>query len=86
MNTLNKFVIARLKGGELFERLLQESVGLCEAQSRRVIRQILEAVRHLHQNNLVHLDIKVSARSIYSSINPCANCKPKYIMLYHVSK
>lgn len=51
-------ILELLKGGELFERLLQESVGLCEAQSRRVIRQILEAVRHLHQNNLVHLDIK----------------------------
>ena len=54
--TLN---VTRLPGGELFHRLIQESVGLCEVQSRRLIKQILEAVKHLHQYNLVHLDIKV---------------------------
>ena len=50
----------RLNGGELFERLMQESIGLNEMQSRRIIRQLLEAVKHLHHNNLVHLDIKVA--------------------------
>lgn len=33
---------------------------LPEAQVTRLIRQTLEGVQHLHQNQLVHLDLKVS--------------------------
>ena len=52
-------IFSRLAGGELYERIEQASVGMSEEHARRIVCQILEAVKHLHCNNLVHLDIKV---------------------------
>lgn len=45
-------------GGEIFDHCVSEEL-LPEAQITRLIRQTLEGVHHLHQSNLVHLDLKV---------------------------
>ncbi|KAM6985617.1 serine/threonine-protein kinase 17B [Aplochiton taeniatus] len=44
-------------GGEIFDHCVSEEL-LPEAQITRLIRQTLEGVHHLHQANLVHLDLK----------------------------
>lgn len=45
-------------GGELFDRILDRGV-YSEKDASRVIQQVLEAVSYLHQNSVVHRDLKV---------------------------
>ena len=47
----------RAKGGELFRLISQDP--LSEEQAREVTFQILDAVSHLHDHGIVHLDLKV---------------------------
>ena len=44
-------------GGELFEHIV-EAGSYDEAKTRMVIRQLLEALRHLHTIGITHHDIK----------------------------
>ena len=49
----------RMTGGELFDYLAcRDKVD--EATAIMFLRQVLEGVRHLHEQNIVHLDLKVS--------------------------
>lgn len=50
-------IMPKCNGGELFEFLATETE-VPEVECKRIIREILIAVRHLHENNLVHRDIK----------------------------
>lgn len=54
------FVVVRLTGGELFDRLVEQEYDLTEEDCITYMRQICQGVRHMHQQNLVHLDLKVS--------------------------
>lgn len=45
------------KNGELFE-LLNNKTGLSQKNARRIMKQILEAVRHCHDLNIIHRDLK----------------------------
>lgn len=53
-------VVVRLTGGELFDRLVEQEYDLTEEDCITYMRQICQGVRHMHQQNLVHLDLKVS--------------------------
>lgn len=50
-------------GGEIFDHLVRNG-RMVEPEARRVFRQIVYAVRYLHQKRVVHRDIKV-----YKTIN-----------------
>ena len=50
-------------GGELFGRVHTED-SLTESEAAFYIKQLLLAVEHMHSKNVVHLDLKVSSRSL----------------------
>lgn len=60
----NMIVIMELvTGGELFEKIVEDD-NLSEKQVIRYMRQVLYGVQHMHQKNMVHLDLKVSGTAL----------------------
>lgn len=51
-------VMEFIAGGELFERIVDDSFEHTEAASVHYMQQILAGVSYLHQQNFVHLDLK----------------------------
>ena len=49
-----------LSGGELFDRVAAEDYKMTEAEVIKYVRQVCEGLQHMHEQNIVHLDIKVS--------------------------
>jgi serine/threonine-protein kinase Chk2 len=49
--------MTRVKGGELFDRILEED-GLQESEAKFIFYQILLATKYLHSRNICHRDIK----------------------------
>ncbi|KAJ9595177.1 hypothetical protein L9F63_013535, partial [Diploptera punctata] len=47
-----------LSGGELFERITAEGYSMSESEVINYMRQICEGVKHMHEKNIIHLDIK----------------------------
>lgn len=50
--------MSSLSGGELFERITAEGYQMSEAEVINYMRQICEGVKHMHERNIIHLDIK----------------------------
>lgn len=48
-----------LSGGELFDQIADEDNKLTEADVVRYVRQVCDGISHMHDQNIVHLDIKV---------------------------
>ena len=44
-----------LSGGELFERITAEGYTMSEAEVINYMRQVCEAIKHMHENNILHL-------------------------------
>ncbi|CDS41841.2 expressed conserved protein [Echinococcus multilocularis] len=51
-------VLEFLSGGELFDRIADDGYTMNEAEVIKYIRQLLEGLQHMHENHIVHLDIK----------------------------
>ncbi|RWS16716.1 myosin light chain kinase: smooth muscle-like protein [Dinothrombium tinctorium] len=51
-------VMEYIPGGELFERIIADDFILTENDCIEYIRQILEGVHYMHQNYVMHLDLK----------------------------
>jgi serine/threonine protein kinase len=51
-----------MSGGELFEKAADETNRMSEKEAIRYMRQICEGVQFMHENNTVHLDLKVSSK------------------------
>lgn len=52
------FVIGRVSGGELFDRIVEKGF-YTERDASQLIHQILDAVKYLHDMGIVHRDLKV---------------------------
>ncbi|VDO03439.1 unnamed protein product [Rodentolepis nana] len=51
-------IMELITGGELFERVIDESFELDEATCEKFMRQILQGVEYIHSQHIVHLDLK----------------------------
>lgn len=47
-----------IEGGELFERIVDDDFQLTERKAAIFVRQICEGVEYMHEQNVVHLDMK----------------------------
>jgi serine/threonine protein kinase len=47
-----------LSGGELFEKISDPNYKMTEPEAKRYIKQLCEGLQNMHENNIVHLDIK----------------------------
>merc|ERR1719431_1752602 len=47
-----------LSGGELFERITADGYTMSEAEVINYMRQICEGLKHMHEKNIIHLDVK----------------------------
>lgn len=48
-----------LEGGELFDRIVDDTKELLESDCCYIMRQVCRGLDYLHSNSIVHLDIKV---------------------------
>ena len=53
------FLLYRISGGELFERVINDDFILTEKACIMFMRQICEGVEFMHNNSILHLDLKV---------------------------
>jgi serine/threonine protein kinase len=51
-------VLEYLSGGELFDQVADEDYKMTEAEVIHYMRQVCEGLQHMHEQNIVHLDIK----------------------------
>ena len=48
-----------IAGGDLFDRIADPNYKMTEAEAIKYMRQICQGLKHMHENNIVHLDLKV---------------------------
>uniref|UniRef100_A0A5K3EN24 non-specific serine/threonine protein kinase n=1 Tax=Mesocestoides corti TaxID=53468 RepID=A0A5K3EN24_MESCO len=56
--TETAMVLEFLSGGELFDRIADDGYTMSEAEVIKYVRQLLSGLQHMHENHIVHLDIK----------------------------
>ncbi len=57
--SISSFPLKRITGGELFDKIV-ELQSYSEKNASVLVGQIVSAVDHLHENNIVHRDLKVT--------------------------
>lgn len=61
--------LPRVSGGELFDRIIEKGF-YTEKDASKLIQQILDAVKYLHDMGIVHRDLKVSSGTYESALQP----------------
>jgi len=51
-------VLEYLSGGELFDQIAEEDYKMTEAEVIHYIKQVCDGLCHMHEQNIVHLDVK----------------------------
>ncbi|PAA76985.1 hypothetical protein BOX15_Mlig005017g3 [Macrostomum lignano] len=51
-------ILELITGGELFDRVIDESFDLTEAKCEKFMREICEGIEYIHSQNVIHLDLK----------------------------
>lgn len=71
-NRMIYLVTEYASGGEIFDHLVRNG-RMQEPEAKRIFRQIVYAVRYLHQHNVVHRDLKVDTFVTLLFFNKCGN-------------
>lgn len=64
--------LRRVTGGELFDRIVAKG-SYTEKDASDLIRQVLEAVNYMHEQGVVHRDLKVNVEHIFTLLSPAAS-------------
>ena len=59
------FLFYSLAGGELFDRIAAEDYKMSEAEVINYMIQVCQGLAHMHENSIVHLDIKVCSAPLF---------------------
>jgi len=59
-------------GGELFDRIVGDDYEMTESTVAKIVKDMLQALRHLHEKNIVHRDLKPE-NWLFDSPSPDAN-------------
>lgn len=57
----------RVSGGELFDRIIEKGF-YTEKDASKLIQQILDAVKYLHDMGIVHRDLKVRNTALINTV------------------
>ncbi|CAH1785273.1 unnamed protein product [Owenia fusiformis] len=66
-------ILEFLSGGELFDRVAAPDYKMSEAEVIHYIRQVCDGLKHMHENNIIHLDIK--PENVMCDTNKSTNVK-----------
>lgn len=56
----NRVVMEECKGGDLFDKIVNNGIRLPEDRAREIVGCLLDAIAYLHERDIVHRDLKVS--------------------------
>lgn len=58
--TAASIVMEECKGGDLFDKIVNNEIWLPEDRAREIVGCLLDAIAYLHERDIVHRDLKVS--------------------------
>ena len=67
MECFHVLCFCRVSGGELFERVINDDFILTEKACVMFMRQICEGVSFMHNQRVLHLDMKVTVHQLPST-------------------